>query len=106
MIDSTELWRRVGLEELRSTLERVQGLTEQFETALRALPPCDTCARSSLLKQLEIAGQRLGSEAISISVLAESLHQAMMAIEKAHKELGETSATPCQCPSGHCTCHE
>jgi hypothetical protein len=104
-LDSAELWKRVGLEELRATLTRVRGLTEQFEGILRTLPPCTTCARASLLRQIETGSRQLGGEAISLAVLAQSLQEAVAAAENVHDELQTTASSPCACPSNRCICH-
>ena len=105
-VDSNDLWRRVGLDELRQALARVQGLTAGFEKALRTLPPCNTCARVSLLEQIQATGRHLSSEAASLSVLASTLKQAVAAAEQMQAELAANAPEPCQCSSGECTCHD
>jgi hypothetical protein len=105
-IDSDDLWRRVGLDELRQALARVENLSSGFEKALRTLPPCNTCARVSLLEQIQTAGRHLSSEAASLSVLAGTLKQAVSAAEKMQAELATNIPEPCQCSSGKCICHD
>lgn len=105
-IDSEDLWRRVGLDELRQTLVRTQTLMQQFEQALRTLPPCNACARVSLLEQVHSAGRHLSVEAGSLSVLAGMLKQAVAAAEQTQTELAANAPPPCRCSSGPCTCHE
>lgn len=43
-----ELWRRVGLVELRQALGRAQTLIQRFEETLKKLPSCDECAHENL----------------------------------------------------------
>ena len=105
-LNSEDLWRRVGLDELRQTLVRAQGLMERFEQALRTLPPCNTCARVSLLEQIHSAGRHRSGEAGSLSVLAGVLTQAVAAAEQTQTELAANAPPPCRCSSGQCTCHD
>lgn len=104
-IDSEDIWRRVGLEELRQALVRAQGLIEQFEQALHTLPPCNTCARVNLLEQISTAGHHLSGEVTSLSVLASTLKQAVATAEQTQAELAANAPDPCQCSTGECTCH-
>ncbi|MBI3996446.1 MAG: hypothetical protein HY352_02180 [Candidatus Omnitrophica bacterium] len=105
-LNSEDLWRRVGLDELRQALVRTRGLMEQFEQALRMLPPCNACARVALLERIDAAGQGLSGEIIGLSVLASTLKQAVAAAEHTQAELGANTPEPCRCSSGQCTCHE
>lgn len=104
-IDTEDIWRRVGLEELRHALVRARGLMERFEQALRTLPPCNTCARASLLEQIDTAGRHLSGEAASLSVLASTLKQAVASAEQTQAALVVNAPDPCHCSSGQCTCH-
>jgi len=104
-VDTEELWRRVGLARLREALARVGRLSQEFERLLAALPPCDACARAALLKRLREAGTEVSSEAIYLSVLAQSLHKAVEETHHADRQLGAVEAEPCRCPGGPCTCH-
>ena len=100
-----ELWKRVGLSELRGSVQKAEGLIRDFEEALRALPPCDECARARLLEQIRGTGGRLSGEVVSLSVLAESLKTAMETAEQARQALEGAPPEPCRCPSGGCACH-
>lgn len=86
--DLDELWRRVGLSELRG-----------------ALPSCDQCARARLLEQIRGAGGRLSSEAVNLSVPAESVKTTVKAAEDAQCTLETNPPQPCRCPAGECRCH-
>ena len=101
-----DLWKQVGLEELRKALKDVEILTRHFEKLLRMLPPCSTCARVNLLQQVHAVGSRLGSEIISLTVLASILKQVMAVAEQAQGELVADAPAPCQCSTGPCTCHD
>ena len=104
--NSEELWKRVGLHELRDTLEQVTILMNRFEQALQALPPCNHCAQAALLEQVHRTGNQLSGQVVSLTVLAETLKQAVAVSERAHEMLSASQLTPCRCPSGPCTCHE
>ena len=101
-----DLWQRVGLQELRRALRRVQELTREFEAALGTLPACHTCARATLVEQINRTAHRLGQHAASVSVLASTLSDAMAATEEARKALISNVPSPCQCAGGPCTCHD
>ena len=103
-IDGNVIWKRLGLEELRLALTRVIAFAEEFEGALRALPPCDSCARAALLDKIEASGRELGGAAISVSTLAEVLRCAQAAAESAQVELERCRPETCACPAGRCTC--
>lgn len=105
-LNSEDLWRRVGLDELRQALVRAQGLMERFEQALRMLPPCNTCARVNLLEQIHTTGRHLSGEVTTLSILAGTLKQAVAAAEQTQAELVADAPEPCHCSSGQCTCHE
>jgi hypothetical protein len=77
-----------------------------FEQALRTLPPCNACARASLLEYIHTAGHHLSGEVASLSVLAGALKHAVAAVEQARTELSATAPAPCRCSSEACTCHE
>ena len=103
-INTEDVWKRVGLEELRQALERVTVLAKAFEEALQALPPCDACARALLLERIESSGRRLGGAAISVSMLADVLRQAQATAEDARQELQRCAPESCACPPGRCAC--
>lgn len=105
-IDAEDLWRRVGLDELRCALVRIECLTKQFEQALRALPPCSRCARVSLMEQIRETGGRLSGEAGSLSALAETLKRAVAAAEQTQAALAANAPEACHCTTSRCTCHE
>jgi hypothetical protein len=105
-IDSDDLWRRVGLGELRNALKQVERLTQTFEQALRALPPCNTCARGSLLQQIHTASSHLGRELVGVTMLASALKEAVVAAEQTHAELVAHAPNPCRCATGPCACHD
>lgn len=104
-LESEALWKRVGLEELRAALLRITRLALEFEEALKALPPCDSCARASLLEKIEASGRELGGAAITVSSLADVLRQAQETAEAACKELGTCAPEACACPPGRCACN-
>ena len=104
-VASEDVWKRVGLEELRQALGRVTVMTRQFDGALQALPPCDACARAHLLEQIHVASRQLSQEAVSISMLAEALGAAIAAAERSRGYLVAAAPTPCRCQAGPCTCH-
>ncbi|MBI4597862.1 MAG: hypothetical protein HY737_05620 [Candidatus Omnitrophica bacterium] len=105
-LNSEDLWRRVGLDELRQALVRVQGLAAAFENALQTLPPCTACARVALLERIDAAGRDLSGEVTGLSVLASTLKQAVAAAEQTQTELAANALAPCRCSSGECTCHD
>ena len=89
---------------MREALRRVATLVEEFEGALKALPPCDACARATLLERIEASGRRLGGAAISVSTLADALRQAQSTAERAQQELARCAPETCACPPGRCSC--
>jgi hypothetical protein len=105
-LTTEELWRRVGLQELRRALDALERSKQRFEEGLRTLPPCDACARANLLGQLRVAGGRLGREMLGIAMLAEELEKAARAVERAQAEFTTIQTEPCRCPEGPCICHE
>ncbi len=105
-IDSDELWKRVGLEQLRRTLVRVQDLVKHFKQALHTLPPCNSCARVALLEQISMTGRKLSGEVTSLSVLAATLKQAVAIAEHTQIELTADALKPCECTGGQCLCHD
>jgi DNA repair ATPase RecN len=105
-VDSAELWGRLGLAELRRALIQTEQLMARFEQTLHALPPCTKCAHSQLLQRLETETAQLGRDMTSLSVLAESIRQALQAVEQADASLRRSAPSPCRCTSGSCTCHD
>lgn len=105
-IDSEDIWRRVGLEELRRALVQVTDQMKGLEQVLRVLPPCNACARGQLLEQIQTAGSHLSRELVGLTVLAGSLKGAVTTAEQAQAELAANAPDPCRCSSGQCTCHE
>lgn len=104
--DFEELWERVGLENLRQALTKVDALTHRFERSLQELPNCDKCARVTLLDHIEQTGAQLSGEIISLTSLAASIKQAVNVIESAQKDLKEQVPHRCECPDeAACTCH-
>lgn len=104
-LSTDELWRRVGLEELREAVKRVGGTMQQFERTLEALPTCNACARLVLLKDLAQASRQLGRETVGLSVLLDSLKQAMAIVEQEQQSLSEAPLQPCRCAGEPCRCH-
>jgi hypothetical protein len=105
-VDSEDIWRRVGLGELRLALAQVSELSREFERVLQSLPSCNQCARVALLEQIHGAGKALGRQALSLTVLAESLKGAVATAEQTQAELAEHAPYSCRCPATPCTCHE
>ena len=105
-VDSDELWRRVGLAELRQALVRTEELMVRFEQTLQTLPPCTTCARAKLLEQLERQTGRLAQEMTGLAVLATTLKQTLVTLEQAEAALQQNVPAPCRCRTDVCTCHE
>ena len=104
-IDSEELWRRVGLGELRLALGEVHGLSVVFEQAVQQLPACTQCARNSFLEEVHRSGAQLSRQAASLSVLAETLKVAASSALAAAEDLASQPPTPCRCGGNPCTCH-
>ena len=105
-LDTKALWRRVGLDELRQALVRIEELMYGFENALRSLPPCNACARAKLVERIQSDSHRLSREMTNLSVLAESLKDALSTTEQCTTDLTTNPPVPCQCTGGQCTCHE
>ena len=105
-LETEGLWRRLGLGELRAALERISALEGRFEQALRALPPCTSCAKVAMLEDIRGTGRRLSGEAASLSALAETLKEAVAASLRAQEALTAQAPTPCRCASGQCVCHD
>lgn len=104
--EGEELWRRVGLEELRAALAEVKRSLRRFERTLEDLPPCSTCARTMLLEHIHTAGRELTGRVTGVALLAESLREAVAEAERVHATLSRETRKPCRCASGICTCHE
>lgn len=100
-----ELWKRVGLGELRSALEKVEGLRQDLERLLGDLPACDKCARAALMKQIEQAGIRLGGEVMGLTTMAASLQKTLAQAEGAVSQWVSQPAAPCRCAGEPCRCH-
>ena len=104
--DTADLWRRLGLDELRRSLQHVEGLIHSFEQIVRTLPPCNGCARLKLIAQIEATSKQLSGEVAGVSALAETLKAAVAVAEHTQTELSANAPEPCQCSAGQCTCHE
>ncbi len=104
-LEGEELWRRVGLDELRQTLVRVETLMRVFEKTLRSLPSCNECAKARLLEHLRASSTRLGTVITGLAILAESLSSALTAAEQAQDGLTRQPVQPCRCSANPCTCH-
>jgi len=100
------IWKRVGLDELRQALATVDNLTHRFERALQELPRCNQCARIVLLEQIQKTGDSLSGELISLSALAGTLKNTIQIAEKAQKHLAKDVPPACRCEEGECTCHD
>ncbi len=61
-IDSEDLWKRIGLDELRQALAEIERLSRQFVQSLRVLPPCTTRVRVTLISQIGDTGTRRDRE--------------------------------------------
>jgi hypothetical protein len=105
LFDSSRLWKRVGLHELRGQLEHVASAAKRFEQALKELPSCDECAKLALLDYIQSTGRKLGTQVASLSVLAESLKSTVDAVQGYQIELTANPPRPCQCKSDRCSCH-
>ena len=105
IFDSSRLWKRIGLHELRSQLENVVGAAKRFEQALKELPTCDECAKLALLEHIQNTGRKLGTQAASLSVLAESLKSSVNAVQSYQLRLTEHEPHPCRCKGSPCSCH-
>ena len=104
-VDIERLWRRVGLQELRQTLKKVGTLMDSFGQTLKSLPSCDECAKAVLLEQIRATSNQVGVEAVSISVLAETLRESVTVTEKATAQLNANAPDPCRCAGEVCRCH-
>ena len=105
-LDTKALWRRVGLDELRQALVRIEELMYGFENTLRSLPPCNACARAKLVERIQSDSHQLSREMTTLSVLAESLKGALGTAEQCTTDLTANAPAPCRCTGGACTCHE
>lgn len=106
VLDSDELWRRVGLAELRQALVRTEELLVRFEQTLQTLPPCTKCAHSQVLGQLETETAGLSREMTGLAALAHAIRESAVALERTHAQLRRDAPAPCQCRAGTCTCHD
>lgn len=102
---SEQIWKRIGLHELRSALENVVKAAQRFEQALEELPTCDECAKLALLEHIQDTGRKLGTQAASLSVLAESLKGTESVAENLKLSLIERAPKPCKCRGKACSCH-
>ncbi len=102
---SEQIWKRIGLHELRSVLENVTNAAKSFEQALRELPTCDECAKLALLEYIQNTGRKLGTQAASLSVLAESLKGSADVAQNLKSNLIEHAPKPCKCNGKVCSCH-
>lgn len=102
---SEQIWKRIGLHELRSALENIVTAAKRFEQALRELPICDECAKLALLEHIQRTGRKLGTQVVSLSVLAESLTGTAGVAENLKSSLIEHAPTPCKCSGKVCSCH-
>jgi len=105
-LDTNELWRRVGLEELRASIRKVESASREFERILRELPPCNRCARASLLRQIQDSGAHLSSKSGSISALAAVVKESVEQFEIELENFESETISECACSSGPCTCHD
>ena len=103
--ESNEIWKRVGLHELRKELQNVVASAERFELALRELPSCDKCAKLALLEHIQNTGRKLGTQVASLSVLAESLKSTVEITENIKTQLTENIPQSCKCQGKKCSCH-
>ncbi len=104
-LDVERLWKRVGLQELRQNLKRAETLIDAFEQALKSLPSCDECAKGALLEQIRVTSKEVGIEAVSLSVLAEAMREAVTVAEETQSELHANAPDPCRCAGERCRCH-
>ncbi len=102
---SEQIWKRIGLHELRSALENIVKAAQRFEEALGQLPTCDECAKLALLEHIQNTGRKLGTQATSLSVLAESLKGTETVAENLKSSLIEHAPKPCKCNGKECSCH-
>jgi hypothetical protein len=103
--DSENLWKRIGLEELRKSLTVLQELSQRFQDNLKALPECDECAKVMLIEQIQTSGDRLGAETVTLVALAGTLKKAVQVTETMQAELVKNGPDPCCCPTEKCCCH-
>ncbi len=102
---SEQLWKRIGLHELRNALENIVTAAKRFEQALRELPTCDECAKLALLEHIQNTGRKLGTQVVSLSVLAESLTGSADVAQNLKSDLIEHAPQPCKCSGKVCSCH-
>lgn|SRR3989338_9002497 len=103
--DMEQIWKRLGLDELRQALVTVVVSAQRFEQALRKLPSCNACARVGLLENIEDSGKTLGSEVIDLTVLAATLKNAVAKTEKTKEQLEKNVLHSCGCGEQKCSCH-
>ena len=104
--DNEQIWKRLGLEELRHALVTVVASAQRFEQALRKLPDCDACARVALLENIVDSGKTLGSEVINLTALTGTLKKAVAETEKIQEQLGRNASDSCGCGDSKCNCHK
>ena len=105
-IDTDAIWRRVGLEELRQALRHIEDAMGSFQKTVQGLPPCNTCARARLLEHIRATSHRLGTEVVSLSVLADAMRMALEHAERTQARLMAQPPDPCRCDDRPCTCHD
>lgn len=103
--DAENLWKRVGLEQLRHSLLKVEELTHSFEESLKGLPKCDQCAKVALIEKIQSSAGDLGGEVVGLSALAGTLKESIGSAERAKEALEQDCPDNCQCSGEPCTCH-
>ena len=86
-------------------LKRLGTLMDSFGQTVKSLPSCDECARAALLEQIRATSNQVGIEAVSLSVLAETLREAITVVEEAQSQLHANAPDPCRCAGQVCRCH-
>ncbi len=103
--DGENLWKRLGLEQLRGSLKKVERLSESFEATLNDLPKCDQCAKVALIERIQSSAGELGGEVVGLSALAGTLKASIEAAEQAKVALEQECPENCKCSGEPCKCH-
>lgn len=102
--ETEQLWRRIGLEELRQAVEKTQQAINDFQRAVEALPDCEHCARVALLEKVGHSSAALERSVVGVNVLASVLQEAVAVAGQARQRLALKPPAACRCPGEPCQC--
>lgn len=104
--EAEQLWRRIGLEELRQAIKKTRQTMDDFERTVEALPDCEHCARAAILQEVGHSSAALERSVIGVNLLASVLQETVAAVDKAKQTTAGRPVTACRCPAGPCQCQE